>query len=115
MSVSPATAGERGAPEMRGVCVVCECPIYYSQEWFYASDSSRGRHASTDGCSLAAELTRLRAENERLRECVRAGDVAMDGYIAAALSGRGIDSELRALSIEKRRAYDKARAGLEVK
>ncbi len=84
----------------------------FNKEWNVWEQMSAKYKNASDATPLylhppSAELARLRAENERLREQVAAKDLLLDGWMAASLPGGG--GWIDALSAENERLKADAR------
>lgn len=133
---SPATAGERGGMETHAmVCAICESAaewIHHDGCYRHEGEPSDARFANQGFCDKygypipvkSAELIWLRAENERLRACVREGDATLRviafwlptiGYEQGDIRYTDVEDifSLKRLAADAREAIDAARAGLD--
>lgn len=133
---SPAPAGERGGRGAeRLICAICESPaewIHHERCYRHEGEPRDARFANQGFCERygypipvkSAELARLRAENERLRACVREGDATLRviafwlptiGYEQGDIRYADVEDifSLKRLAADAREAIDAARAGLD--
>lgn len=110
MSDSPATAGERGISTERLSDQLLE--QIRNRSWISGPCPGIPTQAEADRSRLIREVDRLRAENERLRACVKAADMVR--FYAKYHLHDEDGSNGNCTGCGYLRAFDKARAGLEV-